>query len=68
MDSNITYWTDADGQYIGHLKTHPDRQFRSDNLQDLKAQLKDFQQTIKAERVWEGEGGRIRKPKPPQGQ
>jgi hypothetical protein len=47
---------------LGYLNNYPDRPIHAENLQDLKERLNDLRQTLKAERVWEAERGRIRKP------
>jgi hypothetical protein len=59
MDSNITCWKDAEGRYVGYLKSYPERRFCSSNLQSLRAELVEYQQMIRAMRVWEAEGGRL---------
>lgn len=42
MKAKFTYWKESDGTYLGYLNSHPDHWTQGDDLDDLKAQLRDL--------------------------
>lgn len=42
MKSTITYWKESDGKYLGYLNAYPDHWTQGDDLDDLKAHLRDL--------------------------
>lgn len=42
MKSQITYWKEADGKFLGYLNDYPDHWTQGDDLEDLKAHLRDL--------------------------
>ncbi len=44
MKSKITYWKEADGKYLGYLNDYPDHWTQGEDLNDLKAHLRDLHQ------------------------
>lgn len=44
MKSKITYWKETDGKYLGYLNDYPDHWTQGEDLDDLKAHLRDLYQ------------------------
>lgn len=44
MKSKITYWKETDGKYLGYLNDYPDHWTQGEDLDDLKAHLRDLHQ------------------------
>tara|TARA_B100000614_G_scaffold255007_1_gene271291 strand:- start:693 stop:884 length:192 start_codon:yes stop_codon:yes gene_type:complete len=42
MKSQITYWKETDGKFLGYLNDYPDHWTQGDDLEDLKAHLRDL--------------------------
>ena len=42
MKSKITYWKETDGKFLGYLNEYPDHWTQGDDLDDLKAHLRDL--------------------------
>ena len=42
MKSQITYWREPDGKFLGYLNEFPDHWTQGDDLEDLKAHLRDL--------------------------
>ncbi|MGF1530614.1 MAG: type II toxin-antitoxin system HicB family antitoxin [Puniceicoccaceae bacterium] len=42
MKSKITYWQETDGKFLGYLNDYPDHWTQGDDLEDLKAHLRDL--------------------------
>jgi len=42
MKSQITYWKETDGKFLGYLNDYPDHWTQGDNLEDLKSHLRDL--------------------------
>ena len=42
MKSQITYWKEADGKFLGYLSDYPDHWTQGDDLEDLKERLRDL--------------------------
>ena len=42
MKMKATYWMESDGRYLGFLNEYPDHWTQGDDLDDLKAQLRDL--------------------------
>lgn len=42
MKLKFTYWTEADGKYLGFLNDYPDHWTQGEDLEDLKAHLVDL--------------------------
>lgn len=42
MKTKVTYWIESDGKYLGFLNDYPDHWTQGDDLDDLKAQLRDL--------------------------
>jgi predicted RNase H-like HicB family nuclease len=42
MKTQITYWTERDGMYLGYLNDYPDHWTQGESLDDLKVHLKDL--------------------------
>ena len=42
MKSQITYWKEADGKYLGYLNEYPEHWTQGDDLDDLKEHLRDL--------------------------
>lgn len=51
MKARITYWKESDGHYLGYLNEYPDHWTQGDDLDDLKAQLKDLHQTFSSDEI-----------------
>ena len=47
----FTYWTERDGKYLGYLNSHPDHWTQGDDLDDLKAHLRDLHEMFSAEDI-----------------
>jgi len=44
MKSQITYWKETDGRFLGYLNDYPEHWTQGDDLEDLKAHLRDLYQ------------------------
>ena len=42
MKSQITYWREPDGKFLGYLNEYPDHWTQGDDLEDLKDHLRDL--------------------------
>jgi predicted RNase H-like HicB family nuclease len=42
MKSQITYWREPDGRFLGYLNDYPDHWTQGDDLEDLKEHLRDL--------------------------
>ena len=42
MKSQITYWKETDGKFLGYLNDYPDHWTQGDDFEDLKAHLRDL--------------------------
>lgn len=51
MTTQITYWLEGDGRYLGFLNDWPDHWTQGDDLDDLREQLKDLYQTFSTEKL-----------------
>ena len=51
MKARITYWKESDGRYLGYLNEYHDHWTQGDDLDDLKAQLKDLHQTFSSDEI-----------------
>ena len=46
MKATFTYWKESDGKYLGYLNSHPDHWTQGEDLDDLKAHLRDLYKTF----------------------
>ena len=51
MKPTFTYWKEADGKYLGYLNSHPDHWTQGENLDDLKAHLRDLHEMFSKEDI-----------------
>jgi predicted RNase H-like HicB family nuclease len=51
MKIQITYWKEGDGRYLGYLNAFPDHWTQGDDLNDLRAQLRDLHETFTTEEI-----------------
>ena|SRR5687767_2170788 len=51
MKATFTYWKESDGKYLGYLNSHPDHWTQGEDLEDLKAHLRDIYETFSAEDI-----------------
>ena len=51
MKAKVTYWSEADGTYLGYLNEYPDHWTQGSNLEDLKDHLKDLHETFESEPI-----------------
>ena len=51
MKATFTYWKESDGKYLGYLTSHPDHWTQGEDLEDLKAHLRDLHETFSAEDI-----------------
>ena len=51
MKAKFTYWKESDGRYLGYLNSHPDHWTQGDNLEDLKAHLRDLHEMFSGEEI-----------------
>ena len=51
MKSQITYWKETDGKFLGYLNDYPDHWTQGNDLEDLKAHLRDLYHET---RFWHG--------------
>ena len=42
MKAKVTYWVESDGRYLGFLNDYPDHWTQGEDLEDLKAHLRDL--------------------------
>lgn len=42
MKAKVTYWMESDGRYLGFLNDYPDHWTQGEDLEDLKARLRDL--------------------------
>lgn len=49
MKRQITYWKEKDGKYLGYLNDFPDHWTQGEDLDDLKAHLKDLHEEFSKE-------------------
>jgi predicted RNase H-like HicB family nuclease len=49
MKIQFTYWKEPDGWYLGYLNQWPDHWTQGEDLEDLKAHLKDLYHTFSKE-------------------
>jgi len=48
VKTRITYWKERDGRFLGYLNDYPDHWTQGEDLDDLKAHLRDLFQTFNA--------------------
>jgi hypothetical protein len=46
MKAQFTYWKESDGKYLGYLNSYPNHWTQGDDLEDLKAHLRDLHETF----------------------
>lgn len=51
MKTRITYWKEADERYLGYLNDYPDHWTQGDDLDDLKAHLRDLFEMLSGEEI-----------------
>ncbi len=51
MKTQITYWKERDGKYLGYLNSHPDHWTQGEDLDDLKGHLRDLYEMFTAEDI-----------------
>lgn len=51
MKTRITYWKETDGKYLGYLNDYPDHWTQGEDLEDLKAHLRDLFETFSCEEI-----------------
>jgi predicted RNase H-like HicB family nuclease len=51
MKAQFTYWKESDGRYLGYLNSHPDHWTQGDDLEDLKAHLRDLHEMFAKEEI-----------------
>ena len=51
MKPTFTYWKEADGKYLGYLNSHPDHWTQGEDLDDLKAHLRDLHEMFYKEDI-----------------
>jgi len=51
MKAKITYWREQDGFWLGYLNDYPDHWTQGEDLDDLKAHLRDLFQMFGAEAI-----------------
>lgn len=49
MTTRFTYWKEADGKYLGFLNDCPDHWTQGEDLDDLKAHLRDLHELFSSE-------------------
>lgn len=42
MKTKFTFWKESDGRFLGYLNAYPDHWTQGDDLEDLKANLRDL--------------------------
>ena len=48
MIAKFTYWTEADGRFLGYLNEYPDHWTQGEPLEDLKEHLRDLHHLFSA--------------------
>ncbi|MDX2227046.1 MAG: type II toxin-antitoxin system HicB family antitoxin [Verrucomicrobiae bacterium] len=51
MRTKFTYWKEDDGNYLGYLNAYPDHWTQGEDIEDLKAQLRDLYETFSKEEI-----------------
>jgi len=51
MKTRYTYWVEPDGAYLGFLNEFPDHWTQGEDLEDLKAHLRDLYETFSGEAI-----------------
>lgn len=51
MKASFTYWKESDGRYLGYLNDYPDHWTQGENLDDLKAHLRDLLDIFGSEEI-----------------
>jgi predicted RNase H-like HicB family nuclease len=51
MKARITYWQEKDGKFLGFLNEYPDRWTQGEDLDDLRAHLRDLHQRFSSENI-----------------
>lgn len=51
MKTRVTYWKESDGHYLGYLNDYPDHWTQGEDLEDLKAHLRDLFLTFGGEPI-----------------
>ncbi|HEY5792544.1 MAG TPA: hypothetical protein VIS74_04555 [Chthoniobacterales bacterium] len=51
MTTRFTYWKETDGKYLGFLNDYPDHWIQGEDMEDLKAHLRDLFATFSAEEL-----------------
>lgn len=51
MKTQFTYWKESDGRYLGYLNEYPDHWTQGDDLDDLKAHLRDLREMFSHEEI-----------------
>jgi predicted RNase H-like HicB family nuclease len=51
MSVRFMYWRESDGRFLGYLKDYPEHWTQGDDLEDLKAHLRDLFQTFSSEQI-----------------
>jgi predicted RNase H-like HicB family nuclease len=51
MKTRITYWKESDGRYLGYLNSYPDHWTQGENLDDLRAHLRDLFETFTSDEI-----------------
>jgi predicted RNase H-like HicB family nuclease len=51
MKTRFTYWRESDGRFLGYLNDYPDHWTQGEDLDDLKAHLRDLFETFASEGI-----------------
>jgi predicted RNase H-like HicB family nuclease len=51
VKAKVTYWVESDGRYLGFLNDYPDHWTQGEDLEDLKAHLRDLFELFSQEPV-----------------
>ncbi len=51
MKPQFTYWKESDNRYLGYLNDYPDHWTQGEDLDDLKAHLRDLYQIFQSEEI-----------------
>ncbi len=51
MKTQITYWTEPDGAYLGYLNSYPDHWTQGTDLTDLREHLIDLYKTFSGDDI-----------------
>jgi predicted RNase H-like HicB family nuclease len=51
MKARITYWQEKDGKFLGFLNEYPDHWTQGEDLDDLRAHLRDLHQMFSSENI-----------------